>query len=314
MKVALCFIISYQHIVNKEQLWIDWIKPNQDIINVYFHYKDMNQIKSPWIKLHTIPPNLVQKTTYYNVVPAYMSILSYAYEHDIDNLWFCLLTESCIPIITPAKFREMFMNHYQASIIKCKPAYWNITLHQRANLRLLSKEYWLSNDPWFTLCRNHVQKCLLFITYKTNTYSQINKGGLANESLFAIILQTFNELNNPDRLINETATLCDWTRMSSPTSPYMFKEATPENIIFISNELKENKYAMFLRKVHRDFPDYAIQDIMNLEFNHNYENELHNCAKKKNKNINKKIYYFWKCFLKSMFAILFLKVCLLYFS
>ena len=39
MKVALCFIISYEHILNKEQLWIDWIKPNQDIINVYFHYK-----------------------------------------------------------------------------------------------------------------------------------------------------------------------------------------------------------------------------------------------------------------------------------
>ena len=39
MKVALCFIISYQHILNKEQLWIDWIKPNKDIINIYFHYK-----------------------------------------------------------------------------------------------------------------------------------------------------------------------------------------------------------------------------------------------------------------------------------
>jgi protoheme ferro-lyase len=43
MKTALCFLISYEHILNKEQLWIDWIKPNQDIINVYFHYKDINQ-------------------------------------------------------------------------------------------------------------------------------------------------------------------------------------------------------------------------------------------------------------------------------
>ncbi len=38
MKVALCFIISYSHILNKEQFWIDWIKPNQDIINIYFHF------------------------------------------------------------------------------------------------------------------------------------------------------------------------------------------------------------------------------------------------------------------------------------
>ena len=35
MKIALCFIISYEHILQKEQLWIDWIQPNKDIINGY---------------------------------------------------------------------------------------------------------------------------------------------------------------------------------------------------------------------------------------------------------------------------------------
>lgn len=281
MKVALCFIISYRHILNKEQLWIDWIKPNQDIINIYFHYKDIKMIQSPWIKLYTIPPKYIQQTTYYNVVPAYMSILSYAFEHDKNNHWFCLLTDSCVPIITPEKFRHMFNNHYQASIIKCRPAYWNITIHQRANLRLLSKEFWLANDPWFTLCRDHVYKCILFLTYKTSVYKQINMGGLANESIFAIILQTFNELTNPMRLINNSATLCDWTRMSSPTSPYLFKDATPENIHIISNLLKENKYTMFLRKVHQDFPDSTIKDIMNIDFNHKYD-KIHKKVKKNN--------------------------------
>jgi len=283
MKVALCFIISYQHILNKEQLWIDWIKPNQDIINIYFHYKDINLIKSPWIKLYTIPPKLIQNTTYYNVVPAYMSILSYAYEHDKENLWFCLLTDSCVPIITPEKFRQMFFDHYQASIIKCKPAYWDITIHRRANLRLFSKEYWLANDPWFTLCRDHVQKCLLFLAYKTPVYKQINMGGLANESIFAIILQTFDELQNPIRLINESATIADWTRMSSPTSPHTFKEDTQENINIIKKLLKENKYTMFLRKVDKSFPDETIKTIMNTNFEHTYE-ILHNQAKKKSDN------------------------------
>jgi len=280
MKVALCFIISYEHVLNKEQLWIDWIKPNKDIINIYFHYKDINMIKSPWIKLYTISPKYIQNTTYYNVVPAYMSILTYAYEHDKENTWFCLLTDSCVPIISPLKFRELFNNHYQASIIKCKPAYWNITLHHRANLRLLSKQFWLANDPWFTLCRDHVYKCVLFLTYKTEIFNKINMGGLANESLFAIILQTFNELTNPMRLINYSATLCDWKRMSTSTSPYLFKDATPENINIISNLLKENKYAMFLRKVHKDFPDSYIKDIMNMDFNHTYD-ILYNQAKKK---------------------------------
>lgn len=280
MKIALCFIISYQQALSKEQLWINWIKPNQDIINVYFHYKNIHLIKSHWIKSHAIPPKYIQKTSYFNVVPAYMSVLSYAYEHDKKNVWFCLLTESCVPIITPEKFREMFTNHYQASIIKSRPAYWNITLHRRANLRLLSREFWLANDPWFTLCRDHVYKCILFLTYRTDTFNQINMGGLANESLFAIILQTFGELTNPMRIINESATLCDWERMSTSTSPYVFKEATIDNINIISNLLKENKYAMFLRKVDSSFPDSTIKQLMNTNFNHRYE-ILHNQAKKK---------------------------------
>jgi hypothetical protein len=105
-------------------------------------------------------------------------------------------------------------------------------------------------------------------------------GGLANESIFAIILQTFGELTNPMKLINESATLSDWSRMASPTSPYLFKEGSSENINIISNLLKENKYAMFLRKVHKSFPDPIIKQIMNTNFNHKYD-ILHNQAKKK---------------------------------
>lgn len=280
MKVALCFIISYQHILNKEQLWIDWIKPNQDILNVYFHYKDFNLIKSPWIKMYTIPPEYTHQTTYYNVVPAYMSLLSYAFHHDKENLWFAMLTDSCVPIISPAKFRQLFFDNYQASIFKWRPAYWNINIHRRANLWLLKKEYWLANDPWFTLSRHHVQHCVLFMAGKNALYKQINDGGLANESIFAIMLQTFKELTNPDTLINSITTITDWTRMTTPTSPYLFKEATEENINIIEKGLKENKYVMFLRKVSPEFPDAALHKIMDTDFGHTYD-ILYNHAKKR---------------------------------
>ena len=262
MKVALCFIISYQHILNKEQLWINWIKENQDIINVYFHYKDINQIQSPWIKMYTIPPKYVHPTTYYNVVPAYMSLLSYAFHHDLKNKWFCMVTDSCVPIISPLKFRQLFFENYKASIFKWKPAYWNIDIHRRANLRLLQKEYHLANDPWFTMSRAHVHKCIIFLAAKNNIYQLVNEGGLANESIFAIMLQTFGLLQNSSSLINAVSTVTDWSRMSSPTSPYLFKEASAENINIISNLLKENPSAMFLRKVDRAFPDQDILDLM----------------------------------------------------
>jgi hypothetical protein len=281
MKVALCFIISYQHILNKEQLWLEWIKPNQDILNIYFHYKDINLIKSPWIKLYSLPPKYIHQTSYYHVVPAYMSLLTYAFNHDSENLWFCMLTDSCVPIISPTKFRQFFFQHYQASIFRWSPAYWNITIHRRANLRFLKKDYWLANDPWFTLSRDHVQKCMLFLAVKNEIYQQVNEGGLANESIFAIILKTFNELDNSIKTINEISTISDWTRMSNPTSPHLFNEATEENINVISKLLKENKYSLFLRKVGPDFSDKVLKDfIYNKDSNHTYD-ILHNDAKKR---------------------------------
>ena len=58
--------------------------------------------------------------------------------------------------------------------------------------------------------------------------------------------------------------------MSSPTSPYLFKEGSEENINIIKNLLKENPYAMFLRKVDRSFPDAVLTDIMAADFGHVY--------------------------------------------
>ena len=112
MKVALCFIISYEHILNKEDIWREWIEPNKDIINVYFYYKDIKKIKSQWIREHAIPPNYIFETSYYHVIPAYLSVMDFAATHDKNNSWFCMLTDSCCPIISPKKFRHLFYSFF----------------------------------------------------------------------------------------------------------------------------------------------------------------------------------------------------------
>jgi len=261
MKVALCFIISYKHILNKEHIWRKWIDANKDIINVYFHYTNYKLIKSEWIKKHAMPIKNTAKTSYYHVVPAYMSILTYAMLHDKTNQWFCMLTDSCVPIISPHAFRKMFFNTYKYSIFSWKKAYWNVSIHRRANLRYLKSEYHLANDPWFVLSKQHVQLCATFMMNKNNIYSQVCNGGLANESIFAIMLQTFGELTN-DSLKNEKSTLTDWSRISNPTSPHLFIEGSELDITIIHNELANNKNIIFLRKVGREFPDEIINNLI----------------------------------------------------
>jgi len=259
MKAALCFMISYDHKVNKEELWKKWIEPNNDIINVYFHYKDYDKIQSPWIKEHAIPQQHTTKTSYYHVVQAILSLLSYATKVDKDNQWFCLLTESCVPIISPGKFRQLFFNNYETSIVRCRKAWWNPRFHKRANLRHFSQDFHLGNEPWFILNKEDLKMCFHFIETQRPTFDLICKGGLANESIFAMIFHFYKKLPQMNSNITH---LTDWSRMDSATSPHMFKDGDEKDVEFITEQLDEQPFAMFLRKVSPKFPDEILMKFI----------------------------------------------------
>ena len=256
MKVALCFIINYEHILNKEEIWRKWIEPNKDIINVYFYYKSINLIKSKWIKENSLPTYLILPTSYYHVVPAYMSLMNYAFTHDSENKWFCFLTDACCPIVSPKRFRYLFYQFREKSIMNWTKSYWNIDFHRRANLRLLPEDLRLANDPWFILTRENVVDCLHFVKNEGELANKICAGGLANESIFAIIFKFYGKLYS--MVIKEVTHAADWNRMASPTSPHLFKSADEQDIKFIETFLRENKYSVFIRKIDKEFPDHVL--------------------------------------------------------
>ena len=68
MKIALCFLISYDHVIHKEDIWIQWINEIKDIINVYIHYTDYSKIKSSWIRSHILPEKYIWCNAPYNTV------------------------------------------------------------------------------------------------------------------------------------------------------------------------------------------------------------------------------------------------------
>jgi len=264
MKIALCFLISYEHKLNKEQIWRDWIEPNKYIINVYFHYKDYNLITSEWIKKHTLPKNYLANTNYLHVVPAYLSLIQYAITNDYNNQWFCFLTESCVPIISPLRFQELFMENYSLSFMSWREAWWNINFVRRANLHHLQPQYRLANCPWFILNRQDVCRCIHFSKKYSIMYELICKGNVANESIFAIMLHNQNSLKN---VINDDTTATDWSRMMSSTSPYLFKDGSKQDIQFIDDCLKNKKYTIFLRKVDSEFPENILINYIKKEDN-----------------------------------------------
>ena len=271
MKIALCFLISYDHNLSKEDLWIDWIKPNKDIINIYFHYKSFSKIKSQWIQKHAIPEKFLKETDYKHVVPAYLSLINYGLNMDKENQWFCFLTDSCVPIISPLSFRKLFFENYNYSIMKWSPIYWNIYYTKRANLHLLKEESHLHNTPWFVLKREDAIKCIKYSVINKYIYNLICDGDIANESIFAIMLKAQNSL---EMVKNKETSCVDWSRMTSPTSPYVFNDCSLVNIKYIDDFLKNNKYTMFLRKIGPSFNDDVLKKY--------HETDLHDYKKKWN--------------------------------
>jgi len=272
MKIALCFIINYEHILNKEEIWREWIELNKDIINVYFYYKDFRKIKSKWIMEHTLPPNFIHETTYFHVMPAYISILKFALSHDSQNKWFCMLTDSCCPIISPKKFRYLFYKEHNYSLFSWKSAWWNPYYHQRGNLAKLPKELWLANDPWFILTKENVQQVMHFVNTQKSITETICSGGLANETFFAVVFKYYKELEEKSKKSHikcVSTHIADWNRRSSTTSPHVFKDADMDDIKFIDNELERNQYHVFIRKVAPEFPDDILRHYI---YEHDKEN------------------------------------------
>jgi hypothetical protein len=259
MKVALCFIVSYENQLNKLTIWKKWIEENNDIINVYFHYDCSKPITDEWIQSHALPKNDIVKTSYYHVVPAYLQVMKYALTDDHENKWFIMLTDSCAPIVSPQKFRQTFFQENNFSVFSWREAWWNVFLQGRANLRLLPENYRLGNDPWFILTKTDVEKCLIFSQVQNNLFTLVCNGGLANESIFAIILKHAGTLPN---VKNEISHICDWTKMSSPTSPYVFKNGNTDEITFINTAINKHNFAFFVRKIDKSFPDETLIAIM----------------------------------------------------
>jgi hypothetical protein len=101
---------------------------------------------------------------------------------------------------------------------------------------------------------------LNFVNIKQDLTNVICNGGLANESLFAIILyyyKQFDKLN--ESVIKSVTHIADWSRMETSTSPHLFKNADEKDLKFIDLSIEQNKYVIFIRKIAPEFPNDILK-------------------------------------------------------
>jgi len=259
-KVALCFILNYEHVLVKETLWRKWIEPNADIINVYFFYQNAAKIKSDWVRERMIPQAYCAETSYLFVLPAYIALMRYALRADGGaNEWAVFLTDFCAPITTPRRFRQLFFEHHAHTFMNWRPCWWNVEKQHRANLKLLPEQFHLANSPWFTMTRAHIEIVLQFIHENPTMAKMVFDGVVANESFFAIALEKYGVLKGSSSVLRMDSHIADWGRMSSATSPHIFSRGDHSDRHFIDDTISANPYVMFLRKVAPELPDAFIE-------------------------------------------------------
>ena len=93
MKIAFLFLTIDD--INYPKLWEKFFLGHEEKYNIYFHPKNVQDVKTEWLK-NNIVPNL-KETAWGFIVDAYRSLCIEALK-DRDNVKFVTISESCIPL------------------------------------------------------------------------------------------------------------------------------------------------------------------------------------------------------------------------
>ena len=119
----------------------------------------------------------------------------------------------------------------------------------------------LGSSEWCVLC-NEDMRSIIYAWNNTEIINTIMEKPHADESIFSVTLYLTNKFKNT---INSLVTIMDWERDFYGKSPHTFAEYSREDEKIIDNLSKDNKYAMFIRKISTQFPDEIIYSWLKIK-------------------------------------------------
>jgi hypothetical protein len=173
-----------------------------------------------------------------------------------NDEWFINLSDTTVPFVSPSHFVEMVKEYHTKTLMTFRKPWWNIWKQNRANLKLFDTEARFGNSEWCAIC-NEDMKLLISLWEKTDIISKMIEKPHADESIFSVGLYFGNKHKN---VVKKEITVIDWDRMeNNDSSPHTFIDNDEEDQEYIQN-MKKDKFYLFIRKIHKDFPDEEIED------------------------------------------------------
>jgi hypothetical protein len=259
---TFCFLLTND--LTKEHIWREWFDGLERLefkyeIVVHCSLSHKENVKSEWLRQWFMPDKWMQPTAWGWLVPAMMSMYDYSLRmHRAE--WYTLHSETCVPMVSPERFVEIFNEYKKHSFISYDNIWWNPFFTKRANLQMFPKEMQFVHSQWCIFCHEDLSQ--MVVLSKTN--ERINKmlgmlmsGHTADESYAAVILFNINRLKN---VIKKKTTLVDWKRTPNGNNPYKFDtwSKPDEESVRENRETNANEY-MFMRKVGASFPDSVLR-------------------------------------------------------
>jgi hypothetical protein len=261
-KTTFCFLVTQD--LAKEHIWREWFDGLSRLqfkhaVVVHCSLSNMDKVKSDWLRQRFMPDECMRPTVWGWLVGAMMSMYDHAVQtHPAE--WYTLHSESCVPMVSPERFIEIFNKHKQRSFISYDKIWWDPKQVNRANLHMFPPQMHLVHPQWCIFCHEDVSQMVNLS--KTNeqikrALSVLMRGNTADESYAVVLLIMINRLKN---VINKQTTLADWKRTPNGNNPYTFNTWTLHDMESVREirMTKANEH-MFMRKVGPAFPDDVLR-------------------------------------------------------
>lgn len=160
-KQKIAFLFLTRGIMPLEDIWREFfhwrVKPDEYSIYVHTH-PGFSFPPTSFFYKRDIQNKVSPKWGSMSEVEAIRNLVSAGLE-DPDNTWFCLLSESCIPLVPFPKWSSAMLAHNQSIVNACpydlgsmEPTRWRPALDANPHMKL---EYWRKGANWFALIRSH---------------------------------------------------------------------------------------------------------------------------------------------------------------
>jgi hypothetical protein len=253
---TFCFLVTRDLI--KERIWRSWFSGLDALgfqYSIATHCSNPADIKSDWLRATLIPDSLPTSWEFH--AQAILALYEYTFNNS-ESQWISLHSESCVPIVSPARFIAIFEESKGRTMLSYRPIWWDPAIIPRANLTKIPAKFHVQHPEWCILAREDLIIILIIANKNRALIQHILAGPAADESLVGICLGFYDRLKD---VINTQTTIVDWDRSPNGDNPYTFATWGPADDELMKIKRAKHPWAMFLRKIGSTIPDEIITNL-----------------------------------------------------